>query len=113
MLPPPTTRPSWAPVAWTPLSSSVRRSMTMKSIPEPPACCPAKASPEILRRARGYARVAANSAPPELVAHETPDLDFLARLAGQLLDELAHGALVVLHELLLEEDVVLVELLHH
>ena len=52
MLPPPTTSPSCTPSPATALSSSVNRSMTPKSMPDPPLFPPANASPDTLRRAR-------------------------------------------------------------
>src|SRR6266545_1071239 len=110
ILPPPTTKPSWTPRACTAFNSSVSRSMTPTSMPEPPARWAAQASPETFSRARPYASFPANSAPSELEPGEAAHLDLLAGLAGERLHQIADLDLVVLHERLLEQHVLLVEL---
>src|SRR5260370_4246779 len=109
MLPPPTTSPSWTPVAATRLSSSVTRSITAKSIPA--ARSPAKASPEPFSSARRNFSSLAHSVGSQLDARESPDLHIFARLRGQRLDEVAHGDGVVLDEFLLHQHGLLEELL--
>src|SRR5260370_9154511 len=109
MLPPPTTSPSWTPVAATRLSSSPTRSLRAKSIPA--ARSPAKASPETFSSARRNFSSLANSVGSQLEAREAPDLDVFARLGGQRLDEVAHGDGVVLDEFLLHQHGLLEDLL--
>src|SRR5512144_2785740 len=110
MLPPPTTRPSCTPVADTCTSSLASRSMTPKSIPE--RSPPARASPDLFSRARGYASWPTLLA-PELEAREATHLDLLAGLGRERPDQIADGLLVVLDERLLQQHVLLIELLQH
>src|SRR2546430_6846202 len=74
---------------------------------------PLHAALPISRRGRATGAGVANSALPDLQAREPPHVDLLPRLGRQFLHEVAHRALLIPHELLLEQDVVLVELLDH
>src|SRR5512134_88981 len=108
MFPPPSTRPRFTPSEWTALTSSARRSTTVKSIPVPRS--PASDSPDSLTRTRRNAKPSTSVA-PERESREPADGDLLAHLARDGLDQVTHLLLVVLHERLLQQHPLLVEFL--
>src|SRR2546426_6000876 len=132
MLPPPITRASSQPSAWTSFSSAPNAASTSGSIPYPAG--PASASPLILRSTRRYVGAAAVATAggsgsglassggllvvrtplerfPELEAGEAAHRDVDAEPHDRLFDDLLDGPIALLDERLLEEADVLVEAL--
>src|SRR5262245_60377930 len=131
MLPPPTTTAIWTPRSTT--SASWRPISAVDSVLIPDPSDGANASPESLRRTRRYSVLPALWPAPVSVTFaraplvdEVPPLSLLAELSQLVSDEPSHGNLladlgthlveqlldglgVVLHERLLEQDVVPVE----
>src|SRR5690606_39562244 len=111
MLPPPTTMATSTPVAWASAISSATRFTVNGSMPYPTAGS-AKASPDSLRSTR-RAGSPMSAAFADRDPGELADADVLPHLRRQLSDQFTHRALEFLrvHELLVDEDVVLIELL--
>src|SRR2546425_214428 len=82
-----------------------------KSAPAAGASRPGDPLPRDLERAPPIRQ--RHSAFPDLQPGEPAHVDLFAGLGRQLFDQLAHRAFVVLHELLLEQDVLFVESLDH
>src|SRR5688572_26379673 len=96
MLPPPITMPICAPIAAIAFTSVANPRSVSKSRPIPRS--PARASPESLRRTRGYFRSlmrSTGSGLAHLEAHEALHRQRLARILRRLLHEVADRLLVV------------------
>src|SRR5262245_49540814 len=123
MLPPPTTTAIWTPRSTT--SASCRPTSAVASVLMPDPAGGENASPESLRRTRWYSVLPARSVTfaarsllveasalvglSKLVSDEPPHGNLLPDLGAGLVEQLLDRLGVVLHEGLLEQDVVLVE----